>query len=136
MRILGQALSTRSLSLFSLGMIFLSLQGCHYVKPQPPIPSPITEDEDRGPILAVGDNGDCGAKGCNSTGYTSSAQGFVGVGGTNPVPAGYTCNTGSVKCSKENSTGCSMRHPKKKCRTTFTYQSGSKTGPCSCDCIY
>lgn len=87
---------------------------------------------------------DCGAKGCDPTAYSGYATGFVGIGGTSPVPDilplgndpnDYTCNAGSVKCGNEGASGCSLRYPNKVCKTTFTYQSGSKEGPCACQCL-
>ena len=117
------------------GIILLTLGGCHYTNPKKATPPTITKDDGGGTVVAAVDD-DCGARGCNPTAYAGSALGFVGIGGTSPVPAGYTCNAGSVKCANEGATGCSLRYPNRKCKTTFTYQGGgSTTGPCSCQCL-
>ncbi len=137
MGMVRRALHTRGSLLFLWGVILVSLQGCHYAKPQPITPPKITENsEERGPIVDLGGDDDCGAKGCDPKSYAGSAKGFLGVGGPNPVPAGYTCNTGSVMCRNEGNPGCSLRYPKKVCKSTFTYQSGKTTGPCSCECLF
>jgi hypothetical protein len=82
---------------------------------------------------------DDGTGGCNPTNWANqSATGFVGIGGTSPVPSTpvYTCDGTSVKCANENASGCSLRYPAKKCRSTFTYPGGGvTTGPCACQCI-
>jgi hypothetical protein len=134
MLVQSRALTAKRSLLLLLGFIVVSLQGCNvHVYHHPDVEK--IEKDGRGPIVTLED--DCkGAQGCNPTAYTGSAQGFVGNGGTNPVPAGYTCSAGSVKCGNENSTGCSLRYPTKKCKSTFTYQGGSTTGPCTCPCIY
>ena len=134
MLMLGRTLTTNGSLLLLLGFIILSLQGCTFHVYHHPNVERIVKDG-RGPIVPAGD--DCGAQGSNPTGYTGSAQGFVGIGGTNPVPSGYTCNAGSVKCGNEGAGGCSLRYPTKVCKSTFTYQGGgSTTGPCQCQCLF
>ena len=49
-----------------------------------------------------------------------SAQGFYGIGGTNPVPAGYTCASGTLT-SAPNKPNCDVFHPPYTCKNSYTY---------------
>ena len=73
---------------------------------------------------------DC-SEGCapGSSASGKSALGFFGVGGANPVPAGYTCSSGTL-CANPGATGCNLRIPAAKCTNTYTYS----TGACNCAC--
>ena len=67
------------------------------------------------------------APGPNASGQ--SALGFFGIGGTNPVPAGFTCSSGTL-CGNPGAGGCNLRIPGAKCTNTYTYS----TGACNCAC--
>lgn len=76
----------------------------------------------------VGDEcaGSC-APGQNASGH--SAQGFYASVGTNPVPAGNTCSSGTL-CLNPGMGGCNTRNLGAKCTNTYTYS----THVCNCAC--
>jgi len=132
MRRPSHVLSVRVAITLSGAFIALGLQGCDLHVYQHRVLDKTLGDER--PTVPAGED-DCGAKGCDPQAYTASAVGFVGIGGPSPVTGSYTCNAGSVKCGNENATGCSLRYPTKKCKTTFTYPASGTAGPCSCQCL-
>jgi hypothetical protein len=76
---------------------------------------------------------DCGPGGCDpgANAAGTSATGFVGINGTNPVPASpaRTCRSGKL-CANPGQANCSGLHPSWTCKHTYNYS----TQACGCGC--
>ena len=116
--------------LFSVFAV-VALQGC--VEKGGIVVNPVMswcDKNDR--VQGTGGRGPRAPGGCDSVfidpAVTVSAQGFIGVGGANPVPAGFSCLTGELcdpagkKCNRNDT---------KHCRDHYYYS----TGECACICV-
>lgn len=76
---------------------------------------------------------DCGIGGCDTGANAAgtSATGFYGIGGANPVPASpaRTCKSGKL-CAKPGLPNCSAFYPSRTCKHTYNYS----TEACGCGC--
>lgn len=76
---------------------------------------------------------DCGPSGCDpgANAAGTSATGFYGIGGANPVPAipARTCRSGKL-CANPGLTNCSALNPSWTCKHTYNYS----TQACGCGC--
>ncbi len=75
----------------------------------------------------------CGPSGCDpgANAAGTSATGFYGIGGANPVPSSppRTCQSGKL-CANPGQANCSALYPSRTCKNTYNYS----TQACSCQC--
>lgn len=79
------------------------------------------------------DDQDCPVGGCDpgANAAGTSATGFYGIGGTNPVPASpaRTCKSGKL-CANPGQANCSALNSSWTCKHTYNYS----TEACGCGC--